>query len=201
MSRPGLPPGVATTVEQGHVPMFPLVRMEFDTADGGDLCISGYIKDVVYDGNTYLSSRGFASMEPLIETSDEVTGLRFTMAGVPQIVLTEALVAKYQGRPCTVLLAFVDSDGTLHVDPYAWQGRLDVPEITRAEGTRTIVVTAEHRMVDWMRSRRLFFNDADQRRIDTTDTFFVGVEAMEEREIVLFSREVMLQARNNATGG
>lgn len=194
MSRPGLPPGVGTTVDNDHVPLFPLVRMEFDAADGGTLYIAGYPRDVTYGGNVYLSSRGLATIEPIVETSDEVTGLKFTLAGVPEAVLTEALLIKYQGRRCTILLAFLDGE-TMHVDPQVWQGRLDVPEITRAQGTRTITLTAEHRMVDWRRPRKLLFNDADQRRIDPTDTFFVGIEAMEEREINLFSREVMLQAR------
>lgn len=194
MSRPGLPPGVATTVDNEHVPLFPLVSMEFDAEDGGTLYIAGYPRDVPYDGNVYLSSRGLATIEPIIETSDEVTGLKFTLAGVPEAVLAEALIVKYQGRRCTILLAFLDGE-TMHVDPQAWQGRLDVPEITRAQGTRTITLTAEHRMVDWKRPRKLLFNDADQRRIDPTDTFFVGIESMEEREINLFSREVMLQAR------
>ena len=194
MSRPGLPPGVAAAVDNDHVPLFPLVRMDFDVADGGSLFIAGYPRDVTYDGNVYLSSRGLASIEPIVETSDEVNGLKFTLAGVPEAVLAEALLAKYQGRLCTVLLAFLDGE-TLNVDPQAWQGRLDVPEIVRAKGTRTITITAEHRLVDWRRPRKLLFNDADQRRIDPTDTFFVGIEAMEEREINLFSREVMLQAR------
>lgn len=194
MSRPGLPPGVAATVQNDHVPLFPLVRMEFDAEDGGTLFIAGYPSDVVYNGDTYLSSRGLGTIEPLVETSDEVTGLKFTLAGMPENVLSEALAVKYQGRLCTVLLAFLDG-GTLNVDPQAWQGRLDVPEINRSQGTRTITVTAEHRMFDWKRSRRLLFNDADQRRIDPTDTFFLGIESMEEKEINLFSREVMLQAR------
>jgi hypothetical protein len=192
MSRPGLPAGVASTVDNAHVPLFPLVRMEFDAADGGTLYIAGYPKDVTYDGNVYLSSRGLASVEPLVETSDEVTGLKFTLSGVPQIILTEALLIKYQGRLCTVLLAFLDGE-TMHVDPEAWQGRLDVPEIARTKDSRTITITAEHRMIDWRRPRRLLFNDADQRRIDPTDTFFVGIESMEERTINLFSREVMKQ--------
>lgn len=194
MSRPGLPPGVAAAVDKDHVPLFPLVRMEFDAEDGGTLFIAGYPADVPYDGDIYLSSRGLGSIDPLIETNDEVTGLKFTLAGVPEAVIAEALLVKYQGRPCTVLLAFLDGE-TLNVDPQAWQGRLDVPEISRAQNTRTITVTAEHRMFDWKRSRRLLFNDADQRRIDSTDTFFLGIESMEEKEINLFSREVMLQAR------
>ncbi len=194
MSRPDIPPGVATTVENDHVPLFPLVRLDFDASDGGSLFIAGYPEDVVYDGNTYLSSRGLASIDPIVETSDEITGLKFTLAGVPEAVLAEALLVKYQGRLCTVLIAFLDGE-TVHVDPLAWQGRLDVPEIVRSKGTRTVSITAEHRMADWARPRKLFFNDADQRLIDPTDTFFLGVESMQEREINLFSREVMLQAR------
>lgn len=194
MSRPGLPPGVATAVAKDHVPLFPLVRMEFDAEDGGTLFLAGYPADVEYDGDLYLSSRGLGTIDPLIETNDEVTGLKFTLAGIPESVLAEALLIKYQGRKCTVLLAFLDGD-TLNVDPQAWEGRLDVPAIDRTQGSRTISVTAEHRMFDWKRSRRLLFNDADQRRIDPTDTFFLGIESMEEKEINLFSREVMLQAR------
>jgi hypothetical protein len=194
MSRPGVPAGVAAAVENDHVPLFPLVRMEFDADDGGTLFIAGYPADVTYDGDVYLSSRGLASIDPLVETSDEVTGLKFTLSGVPEAVLAEALLIKYQGRLCTVLLAFMDGE-TLNVDPQAWQGRLDTSEITRSQGTRTITVTAEHRMVDWKRSRKLLFNDADQRRINPTDTFFLGIESMEEKEINLFSREVMMQAR------
>src|SRR6187549_3745207 len=98
MSRPGLPPGVAMAVENDHVPLFPLVRMDFDAEDGGSLFIAGYPSDVVYDGDTYLSSRGLATIDPIVETSDEVTGLRFTLAGVPEAVLAEALIIKYQGR-------------------------------------------------------------------------------------------------------
>jgi len=193
MSRPDLPTDVQTAVVQSHVERFPLIACDFDVADGGSIYISGLDKDVTYGGNTYLASRGLVSMEPIVETPDEVAGIKFTLAAVTDALVAEALLVQYQGRPCTVLWGFIEN-GMLAVDEVAWQGRLDVPEITRGAKTRTITVTAEHRMADWSRPRVLLFNDADQRRIDPTDAFFVGVEAMKEKTINLFSKAVLLAA-------
>ncbi len=195
MSRPDLSPDVVTAVGQSHVDRFPLIHCAFDAEDGGDIYIAGTDFDIVYDGHTYLASRGLVSIEAITETTDEITGLKFTLAAVTNALVAEALLVKYQGRPCTVLLAFRDADGAMQVDELAWQGRLDVPEITRGATTRTITVTAEHRMADWGRARRLLFNDADQRRIDPTDTFLLGCEQMKEKTIVLFSKEVMRLAQ------
>ena len=194
MARPNLPVGLTTAASAEHVPWFPLIKMEFDAGDGGTLYIAGTDFDVEYDGQDWISARGFGSMEAIVETPDEVAGIKFTLAGVPEAVLAEALLVKYQGRPCTVLWACLDG-GTLYVDPSAWKGRLDVPEISRGKGSRSITVTAEHRLVDWQRSRRLLFNDADQRRVDPTDTFFLGSENMAELEITLFSKDVMRKAK------
>lgn len=194
MSRPDISSDLQSAVQNGHVPWFPLIKMEFDVADGGTLYVAGTDFPVTYDGQTWIATRGLVSMEPIVETSEEVTGVKFTLAGVTDALIAEALLVKYQGRPCTILWACLDG-ATLRVDPQAWQGRLDVPEIKRGRTSKTISVTAEHRMADWARSRGLMFNDADQRRIDPTDTFFVGCEQMTEKEIVLFSREVMLRAK------
>lgn len=192
-NRPGLPDAVVDAAEQEHVDWFPLVQMDFDVGDGGTLYISGTDFDVEYDSKTWIAARGLGSMESIVETADEVTGIKFTLAGVPESVIAEALIAKYQGRPCTVKFACI-KNGVLNVDPTTWQGRLDVPEISRDKTSRTITVTAEHRLVDWQRSRRLLFNDADQRRIDPTDDFFFGAEQMAELEINLFSKDVMRKA-------
>lgn len=194
MSRPGLPSGVQSAAQLAHVDAFPLVHLEFDSEDGGDLYISGTDFDVDFDGNTYLGSRGLTSMEAIVETPDEVTGVKFTMFATDDMV-AETLTAKFQGRPCTVLWALFDSNGDLVVDEQAWQGRMDVPSINRTNTRRVISITAEHRMADWNRPRQLMFNDADQRRIDPDDTFFVGIEGMRERTIIVFNKDVMRLAK------
>lgn len=187
MSRPGIGADVQTAVAQSHVAWFPLVIMEFDS---GTIRLAGTDFDVVYNGNTYLAARGVGSIDPITETPDEVMGLKFTLSGVPSAALTEALTESYQGRKITVMWAFLD-DGVVAVDEDAWIGRLDKPEINRSMDSRTITVTAEHRMADWARPRMLMFNHADQQRVLAGDNFFLGIEAMTEKEIVVFSKEVM----------
>lgn len=189
MTRPNLPAAVASVVQAEHVPMFPLLKMEFDSET---VYLSGTDFPVEYDGHTWLAVRGLGSIEPIIESPSEVRGLRFTLSGVPEAALAEAQSEQYQGRRVTVLWAFLDGD-TLRVDPVAWQGRLDVPTIVREPGGCRVSVTAEHRMADWSRPRRLLFNHADQQRVQPGDNFFLGIEAMAERSIVLFSKEAMRQ--------
>lgn len=237
ISRPSLPATAADIARQPHVGWFPLIEMVFDS---GVVRIAGAAFDVEYNGSTWVSGRGLVSMSPIGESADEIMGLQFTVSGVPTAALAEAQQEKYQGRPCTVLMAFLASEDAaaptldvsfvapatngaptlatdltgqqyrlgsaepgaywlgawtdpqvLHVDPLAWQGFLDMPTINRAQGTCTVSVTAEHRLADWNRPRKFLFNHADQQRIDPGDNFYLGIEAMAERTIVVFSKEVM----------
>lgn len=192
MTRPSTPAGVLSTVLNPHVPFFPLVQMDFDVADGGTQRLAGTDFNIDYGGFTWTATRGWASMEPLTETADTVAGIKFTLSGVPTAALTESLTVQYQSRAVTVLWACLDG-GTLYVDPLAWKGRMDVPEIVRDRATRSISITAEHPMADWGRPHVFLFNHADQQRIDAGDNFFLGIEAMNEKEIVVFSKEVMMQ--------
>jgi hypothetical protein len=186
-TRPAVPAGLVTAAGASHVKWFPLVKMELDT---GTLYLSGTDFPVDYAGQTWLATRGLGTIDPITESADEITGLKFTLSGVPAGVVAEALQLDYQGRRVTVMFAVLDASGILQVDPSAWQGKLDVPEISRAVGTRSITITAEHQMADWGRPRKLLFNHADQQRVDPGDNFFLGVETMQERQIVLFSKEL-----------
>lgn len=179
--------GTAIALTQPHVSHFPLVHMEFDS---GHVRIAGLDFNVEYptdSGIFWTAARGLGTMEVITETSESVEGLKFTLAGVPTSAIAEAQQEKYQGRGCTVLWAFMDG-GTMHVDPVAWQGRLDIPTIERGQGTCTISITAEHSMADWRRKRELLFNSASQRRIDPADTFFDGIENSKRIEKVVFSK-------------
>lgn len=189
MTGRNLSTGLQATLQKEHVGYFPLVKMEFDA---GTVYIAGTDFDVDYDGQTWLAARGIGMIEKVVETADQVEGLRFTLSGVTDESLADAQTTAYQGRRVTVLWAFLDGP-TLYVDPVAWQGRLDIPTITMGRTTSTITVTAENRMADWQRPRKLLFNHADQQRIDATDNFFVGIEAMENAEIVVFSKESQMR--------
>lgn len=179
--------GTAAAIKQPHVPCFPLVQMDFDSATVRVAGLDFNVEYPVGSGNLWLAVRGLGSMEAITETSESVEGIKFTLAGVPTSAIAEAQQEKYQGRKCTVLWAFLDGS-TMHVDPVAWQGRLDIPTIERGQSTCTISVTAEHSMADWRRKRELLFNSASQRRIDPADTFFDGIENSKRIEKVVFSK-------------
>lgn len=189
MSARNLTSGLQTALQQPHVPYFPLLKMVFDSQT---LYLSGTDFDVDYDGQTWLAARGIGSIEKIVETGSSIEGMRFTLFGVSDESLAEVQQEKYQGREVTILWAFLDG-ATLHVDPTAWQGRLDVPAIAMGENNSTITVTAEHRMAAWMRPLPLLFNHADQIRIDPSDNFFLGIEALENADIVVFSKESMMR--------
>lgn len=189
MSARGLTPELAATLQLAFVPEFALLQLDFDS---GTVRLAGTDFNIEWDGYIWLAARQIGTIDTLTETADGVEGLRFTMSGVSDESLADVQQEQYQGRAVTVLWCFLDGS-TLHVDPTAWQGRLDVPEIDLEATTATISVTAEHRMADWQRPRQLMFNHADQQRIDPMDDFFLDLEAMDNADIVVFSRESQMQ--------
>ncbi len=189
MSARGLTADVITAVQNEHVHYFPLLKLEFDSET---IYLAGTDYNVAYDGQTWLAAQHIGTIEKTVETADQIEGLKFTLSGVPEEAIASAQQEKYQGRAVTVLWCFLDG-ATVTVDPTAWQGRLDQPTITLGRTTATITVTAENRMADWQRPRKLMFNHADQQRIDPTDNFFLGLEAMENAEIVVFSKESQMR--------
>jgi hypothetical protein len=182
LSRPNQPAGLDVVLARDHVEFFMLVKLAFDSET---LYISGAAFDVEYDGQIWTSLRGLGSIDPIVESSTEIPGLTFTLSGVPNAAIMHAQQEKYRGRKATILWCFLDGD-TYKVDPAVWQGRMDIPIITRGKDTCTIQVTAENTMIDWQRPRGLLFNHADQQRIRAGDNFFLGIESMIEREITLF---------------
>lgn len=183
MNRPNLPAGLADIVSQDHLEYFMLVKLEFDT---GTVYISGADFDVEYEGEVWTSLRGLGSVDAIVESDTEIPGINLTLSGVPNEAIIQAQTEAYRGRKVTIKWAFFDANDILCVDSAAWMGFMDIPVITREKETCTIQVNAENRMIDWQRPRGLLFNHADQQRIDHTDNFFLGIESMVEREVVLF---------------
>lgn len=190
-NRPSSPADFVAALVAAHVTHWPLIKLEFED-ETTYLCGLDFSMD--FDGQTWSSTRGLISLEEMVESSDgDVTGIKITLAGVRAEDVADALTEPVQGRPCTVLWATL-KDGAVVVDPLAWKGRMDVMGLSRPKGSRTISVTAENPMADWQRPREILFNDAGQRRIDPTDSYFVGIETIERRDIVLFSKEVQQTA-------
>ena len=161
---------------------FPLLKLEFDSET---LYISGCDFNVDYAGEVWTTLRGLGQIEPITESGDEIPGVNLTLSGVPNEAIIHAQTEQYRNRKVTILWAFFQGD-TLVVDSSAWNGFMDTPVITRGKDTCTIQVTCENKMIDWQRPRGRIFNHADQQRFAAGDDFFLGIEDMVEREIILF---------------
>ena len=198
MNRPNLPVELADIVAQDHLEFFMLVKLEFDT---GTVYISGADFDVGYEGQVWTSLRGLGSVDPIVESDSEIPGISLTLSGVPNEAIIHAQTEAYRGRKVTIKWAFFDANDILCVDSAAWMGFMDIPVITREKDTCTIQVSAENRMIDWQRPRGLLFNHADQQRIDPTDNFFLGIESMVEREVVLFLPQAYSGYGGGTVGG
>jgi hypothetical protein len=200
LSRPNIPVELPAVLEQDHVEFFMLCKLEFDSAT---VYISGCDFDVEYDGQIWSSLRGLGQIDAIVESGDEIPGINLTLSGVPNESIVHAQTEQYRGRKVTLLWVFFDGD-IPRVDPACWQGRMDIPIITRGADTCTIQVTAENRMIDWQRTRGLLFNHADQQRVLEGDNFFLGIESMVEQEVTLFKAETFTgggYGAGNLTGG
>lgn len=171
--------GVTTAASAPHVIAFPLVQMDLDS---GTLRLAGTPHDVIWNGATWIATLGIGGIEDIVETDTEVRGLSFWISGVTAEIIALALDEKFQGRPVTVRMAFVDASGSLQVDPNVWSGTLDIPTIDDGLVPK-VTITAEHRLAGWDRPKLLRYCTEDQKKIDPTDTFFTYAAQMAEATI------------------
>jgi hypothetical protein len=182
LSRNNIPAGLPAVLAADHVEFFMLVKLEFDSET---LYISGCDFNVEYDSHTWLTLRGLGSVDAIVESGDEIPGITLTLSGVPNESIIHAQSEHYRNRKVSIQWAFFNGDAFV-VDPSCWLGFMDTPIITRSKDTCTIQVSCENRMIDWQRPRGRIFNHADQQRVLSGDEFFLGIESMVEREIILF---------------
>lgn len=180
-----LPAGFEANIAQPHVITIALVTMEFD---GGTVYMTDAPHDIVWDGHTWLSLFGIASVSEIVETDSEVHGMQFTISGVPTSSVALALSEPIQGRPVTMMLATLNGT-TLSVDESAWAGTLDVMTIGLDGNSATISVTAEHPLARWDQPNLLRFSHEDQQRLHPGDLFFEYAERMADVTITWPAKE------------
>ncbi len=178
-----------STVTGPHYDWFFLVEMQLL---GGTLRLASLDFDLQWNGQTWTGLRGLGTIAPIEESPGEVTGLSFQLSGVTEAHIASMLGEPIQGRTAIVRIAVLDkstSPPTVAVDSNVWQGLLDVQRFS--EGSATVTVTAENRLVEWDRPRLLRYTDEDHKRAYPNDNFFKLVPQMEQRQIILFSKEAL----------
>ncbi len=108
-----------------------LVHFAFDS---GAVRFWSGIGDLVWEGNTCVGAGGLGSVGTVEESAPiRAAGAAFKLSGIPSSLVSIVFAEHYQGRSCTMWLAFFDAAGARIVDPVqVFSGRIDVMHTTDA---------------------------------------------------------------------
>lgn len=143
-----------------------LLKLLFDTADGGDVKYWNGIGDFIYDGDTYTGAGGMARITSIKEDSAlRASGTKFELDGIPSANIAVAFNVDYQERKAKLWLALVDSTLTIVGDAVLiFSGRMDQMDIEENGETSSIAVSVENRLIDLERPKIRYYVDEDQKR-------------------------------------
>jgi hypothetical protein len=182
MSR-NLTAGVITEITAGNLRPIILVAMQFSS---GWVYLWSGTGTLSWNGQSWTGTGYLGKMEALTETQEvEAQGVRFSLSGVPNSLLTSALQEVRQGNPVIVYQGFLTAADAVVSSPYqAWAGRMDSCEIEEGGETSTIYLIAESRLIDLKRSRERRFTHDDQQIDFSGDLGFEFVPAIQEKNVI-----------------
>ena len=177
-------------IAQRHYQSAPMVEFAFDD---GALFLTTAPFDVMYGGDTYLSTGGLGAIDALTKSSGSTEGMRFTLSGVDDELLAIATAEPYQGRMVYVRKGYFHRDTNQLIDApiLVWVGRMRTMQIAEQNDSATITVTAEHYEAELKRPMPVRMNNADQQRLYPGDRGCEYVEGLVERVVVWPSREAL----------
>jgi len=126
---------------------------------------------LTYGGVDYIGTGVLGAVNEIDDSPGEYKNLTFTLSGVDLAVLSIALQENIRNKVVNVRLAVLDTNANTVLDaPLIWTGLLDQMPMHMGEKTATINVSAEHRGLVFSRPKPINYTDADQARVDPTDT-------------------------------
>ena len=108
------------------------------------------VGSITWNGQVWVGVGTFGSITAIEEgTSLDARGMTFTLSGINQQALADALQNIQIALPVILYIGMFNGSGSLIADPIiAWQGRMDQPIISVGGDTVTISLQAESRLLD-----------------------------------------------------
>ena len=160
-----------------------ILMAELDFASGFVRVHTG-VGDIAYAGNTYVGVGNLGGVERINESSElQASGVRLTLSGVPNDLVSVALSENYQGRAARLWIGLLNEQHTLIADPIGPFGyRMDSMSGEIGQMS-TLVLTAEDIFADWDRPRVRRYSDADQKAEYPADRGFEHTAQMVEKTL------------------
>ena len=158
---------------------------------GGTLFLTTAPHDVVFSGDTYTAVGGHLGFSSVNESGDLTgQGVRLTLDGVDQTIISPLLAQNYIGRIAKVYQAHMDSAGVLIVDPVLlFEGLLNssftVSESRDPDAGGTVVVTTTvvSPLVSFRQQRGIRATLASHQHHFPGDTFWKHISIISARGV------------------
>jgi hypothetical protein len=153
---------------------------------------------------TYQGIGTLGTISPVEETTDlSARGINFQLSGIPSSYVAIALTENYQGKACSVLFGALDATGAIVSSPVTiFAGRMDVMSINDDGQNATIIMSAENKLVDFLRPRETRYTHEEQQNLYPVSPPDLGLEfvnAIQEKQI--YWGNAKLAAPVNEGGG
>tara|TARA_R100000426_G_scaffold61122_2_gene43035 strand:+ start:2804 stop:3439 length:636 start_codon:yes stop_codon:yes gene_type:complete len=181
-SRSGIDANITNRLGADHQIIFLAVKAEFDT-DTVRLW-TGY-DDLLINGETYTGAGTLLSVSDVEDNMDVAsTNASFVMSGMDETVLNLALSEDIQNRKITLFMGYLSGGSNESAgEIILFSGRMTNLTVNDDPQGMSITVNAENRLVDLNRPCNLRYTLASQQIIDSSDTGFKYVMAIQDKEI------------------
>ena len=198
-SRSGIDANITNRLGADHQIIFLAVKAEFDT-DTVRLW-TGY-DDLLINGETYTGAGTLISVSDIEDNMDVASSnASFVLSGMDETVLNLALSEDVQNRKITLFMGYLSGGANESAGEIVlFSGRMTNLTINDDPQGMSIAVNAENRLVDLNRPCNLRYTLASQQIINSADTGFKYVMAIQDKEID-WGRPSNTDTSENAGGG
>jgi len=180
--------GMVTAAQAAEGDLLHLISLAFS---GGTLFLTTAPHDILFGGDTYVAVGGHLGFDSVNESPDLTgQGVRVTLDGVDQTVISPLLAQNYIGRTAKVYQAHMDSAGVLVVDPVLiFEGLLNSSfRVTEsrdpdAGGTVVVTTTVVSPLVSFRQQRGIRATLASHQHHFSGDTFWKHISTISNRKV------------------
>lgn len=179
---------MVTAAQSDEGEVFHLISLEFS---GGTSFLTTAPHDIAWGGDTYIAVGGHLGFEVVQETTDLTgQGVRLTLDGVNQTIISPLLAQSYIGRTAMVRQGHIDSSGDIIVDPVTlFSGLLnsafEIDESRDPETSGTVIVrtTIVSPLVSFRQQRGIRMTLASHQHHFPNDTIMRHISTISARKV------------------
>ena len=198
--------GMVTAAQSDEGEVFHLISLVFS---GGTIFLTTAPHDITWSGDTYTAVGGHLGFEVVQETTDLTgQGVRLTLDGVDQTIISPLLAQNYIGRTATIRQGHIDSNGDIVVDPEEiftglLNSRFEIDESRDPESSGTVIVrtTIISPLVGFRQRRGIRMTLASHQHHFSGDTIMRHISTISSRKVVWGRSDVSSGGGGGGGGG